>query len=444
MSFDFKHHFESLADFLFAELLPNEQVSLNYSAEESYFARFNHAKVRQNGSVQQADVSITLWKNKKTYSFAQGLTCLFEEDCAVLAAALEDARKTAALLPDDPYQSIPTGAERSETAYSGSLIPQADVEKTILEPVRDLDFTGIFAQGLLCRGAANTAGARHWFQTETFSLDYSVWLENGRAVKGVYAGREWNGSEYERKIAEARKGLTVLALPQKKIEPGKYRMFISADALTEVVEFFSWNGFGERCMQQGESAYLALKEGRETFSNLFNLTQDFSIGVEPAFNGEGEAAPEKLVIIEKGKLVNTVVSSRSEKQYGTKANGAPPYEGLRSAVIGEGTLAEADALKELGTGIYISNFHYLNWSDTSAARITGMTRFACLWVEDGKVVAPIADMRWDESLYNIFGANLVAVTKERHLFADTSTYDQRSAGGCLLPGILVKDFNCTL
>ena len=73
-----------------------------------------------------------------------------------------------------------------------------------------------------------------------------------------------------------------------------------------------------------------------------------------------------------------------------------------------------------------------------------MTRFACLWVENGKVVAPIADMRWDESLYNMFGANLIALTKERKLFAETGTYDGRVVGGSLLPGILVKDFNCTL
>ena len=174
------------------------------------------------------------------------------------------------------------------------------------------------------------------------------------------------------------------------------------------------------------------------------MTQDFSIGVEPSFNSEGESAPEKLKVVEKGALVNTIVSSRSEKQYGAKSNGAEQSEGFRSAVIGAGTLAEADALKELGTGIYISNFHYLNWSDPASARVTGMTRFSCLWVENGTVIAPIADMRWDESLYNMFGANLIALTKERKLFVETSTYEERAVGGCLLPGILVKDFNCTL
>ena len=444
MSFDFKQHFENLMDFFFDELLPHEHASLSYHAEDTYFVRMNHAKVRQNGFVRQAAVSITLRSAGKTYCFSQGLSCLLEQDKETLAQALEAARRTAALLPDDPYLSIPTAKDHSETVYTGSLPPHQKVEQMLLEPVAGADFTGLFAQGIMCRGAANTASARHWFQTETFSLDYSIWLENGRAVKGLYAGREWKQAEYEKRIAEARQGLKILALPQKKIEPGKYRVFISADALAEVVEFFSWNGLGERDIRQGESAYLALKEGREHFSELFNLSQDFSIGVEPAFNSEGEAAPEKLTIIENGKLANTLVSSRSEKQYGTKSNGAEPHERLRSAVIGAGTLAESEALNALGTGIYISNFHYLNWSDTATARVTGMTRFGCMWVEDGKIIAPIADMRWDESLYNMFGAHLLAVTKERRLLAETGTYEERSAGGSLLPGILVKDFNCTL
>lgn len=441
---NFKEHFDKLRTFLFEELTSDEQASVGYSAEQTYFMRFNHAKVRQNGTVEQAILQLSLWKGKKTYHTSCGLSFDIEEDMDTLAEVLEKARIESALLPDDPYQSIPSAAGCSEMVYSGVLLPQDSIVKTILEPVQDLDFAGIFAQGTMCRGAANSCGAIHWFQTETFSLDYSVWLENGRAVKSVYAGRNWDSAVYAKKIEEARQGLSVLALPQKKITPGKYRMFITADALTEVIEFFSWNGFGERCMQKGETAYLALKEGREHFSEMFSLTQDFSIGMEPSFNTNGELAPEKLPIIQNGKLVNTIVSTRSEQQYGTPSNGANTAEILRSPVIAAGTLAESEVLQALGTGIYISNFHYLNWSDPASARITGMTRFACLWVENGKIAAPIADMRWDESLYNIFGVNLVAVTKEQHLFADTGTYEERGTGGCLLPGILVKDFNCTL
>ena len=444
MKMNFKEHFESIADFILSELLGNEKISIAFSGEQTYFMRFNKAKVRQNGTVDQGFFHITFWKNNRTYHFGFGTKMNIEEDKKEAAQVLQNAREDIMLFPEDPYQSIFETAETSEAVYHGKLLDEACIPESILKPALGLDFTGLYAQGMICKGVITSCGAKHWVQTETFGADYSVWLENGRGIKSLYSGTEWNDEEYRKKLMQAKEGLTVLTVPKKKLEPGKYRAFISADALTDVTAFFSWNGFSERDMQQGSSAYLALKEGRECFSEKFNLTQDFSLAVEPAFNSNGELAPGKLCIIENGKLKNTLVSLRSQMRYGVKSNGAPASETMRSVVVGAGTLPESEVLKELGTGIYVSNFNYLNWSDLASARITGMTRFACLWIEDGKVAAPISDMRWDESLYNMFGSNLLAVTKERHLFSSTDSYDARTAGGCLLPGILIKDFNCTL
>ncbi len=444
MKTDFKQYFEELSSFVLAELIDDEQISISFSGEESYFMRFNHAKVRQNGTVEQAHLFFEFWKKGRTYSFSTGISFDMEVDKKEIAKVLQDARNSIMLLPEDKYQSIPNSKDTSETIYKGELLAEDKIPETVLKPAQDLDFTGLYAQGSIYKGVVTSSGAKHWFQTESFILDYSVWLENGRGVKSLYSGTKWSDKEYATKIDNARAGLKVLHTPQKKLKPGKYKSFITADALVELIEFFSWNGFSERAMQQGTSAYLAAKEGREHFSPKFTLLQDFSLGLEPLFNDNGELAPEKLAIVEKGDLKNTLVSLRTETQYGVKSNGAPSHEGMRSIVISSGDLAEADAIKELGTGIYISNFNYLNWSDTSSARVTGMTRFACLWVENGEIVAPITDMRWDESIYNIFGDNLLALTKESHIFADISSYGGRSTGGCSLPGILVKDFNCVL
>ena len=41
-------------------------------------------------------------------------------------------------------------------------------------------------------------------------------------------------------------------------------------------------------------------------------------------------------------------------------------------------------LRTLDTGLYIGNLWYLNFSDRSACRLTGMTRFASFWVEGGQ------------------------------------------------------------
>ena len=109
-----------------------------------------------------------------------------------------------------------------------------------------------------------------------------------------------------------------------------------------------------------------------------------------------------------------------------------------------GDLAAADVLQRLGTGIYINNLWYLNYSDRPAGRMTGMTRFATFWVERGEIVAPVNVMRFDESLYRMFGENLEGLTQERDYIIDPSSYGVRSTQSWRLPGALVNDFTLTL
>ena len=60
-------------------------------------------------------------------------------------------------------------------------------------------------------------------------------------------------------------------------------------------------------------------------------------------------------------------------------------------------------LAALGTGLYIGNLWYLNYSDRPAGRMTGMTRFATFWVEGGRIVAPVTPLRFDDTLYRMLG-----------------------------------------
>ena len=77
-------------------------------------------------------------------------------------------------------------------------------------------------------------------------------------------------------------------------------------------------------------------------------------------------------------------------------------------------------------------------------RETGMTRFACLWVEHGQAVAPVNVMRFDECLYHILGDHLEGLTRECEHILDSSSYEWRSDASACLPGALVNDFTFTL
>jgi predicted Zn-dependent protease len=109
-----------------------------------------------------------------------------------------------------------------------------------------------------------------------------------------------------------------------------------------------------------------------------------------------------------------------------------------------GSLPREAVLTQLDTGVYINNVWYLNYSDRSACRLTGMTRFATLWVENGVIQAPLNVMRFDESIYHMLGEHLLDLTAERELILDASTYHCRSTSSSRLPGALVEDFTFTL
>jgi predicted Zn-dependent protease len=196
--------------------------------------------------------------------------------------------------------------------------------------------------------------------------------------------------------------------------------------------------------KQGSCALQKLADKEKSFSPLFSARENFGMGLTHRFNSLGELAPETLELITRGQLQSFLISSRSAKEYGTTGNAASDWEGPRAFEVLPGTLKEADILKELGTGLYLSNLHYLNWSDRLNARITGMTRYACFWVENGEIVGPIKDLRFDENLYDCLGENLLAVTDFQETDPEVGTYDSRSFGGKKMPGMLVKDFKFTL
>jgi predicted Zn-dependent protease len=76
--------------------------------------------------------------------------------------------------------------------------------------------------------------------------------------------------------------------------------------------------------------------------------------------------------------------------------------------------------------------------------MTGMTRFACFWVENGEIVAPLNVMRFDDTIYRILGSELEALTRETEFLADAGSYEARSSDSQRLPGALVRDFKLVL
>lgn len=436
--------FNHLADTLLSQLQDHEHGALSLIAEKSHFTRFNQAKVRQTGSVSNGALTLKLMACSRTATASLSFTGAKEVDLPSLMAMVQELRQELLQLPEDPYQVLPTGEAQSEAFYPGQLLPPEAVAPHLLPQLAGLDAAGLYGGGRSVRAYADSAGQRHWFATDTFTLDYSLFTEAGRAVKGTYAGSRWDDAAYLRTLAASKDLLQQMDRPIKTLARGQYRTYFAPAAVAELVSMLSWRAISEASIRRGGSPLGLLQRQERSLSPQLELIEDFSQGQVPRFNQYGELAPLQMVLIDAGELINTLVSARTAKEYAIPSTYAESNEGLRSPRLAPGTLPVTDILVALGTGLYVSNLHYLNWSDLTNGRITGMTRYACFWVEKGKIVAPIENLRFDESLYNFWGDNLIGLTETVTLVPEVGSYGFRDLGGTTVPGILVDNFAYTL
>ncbi len=438
-----KHNFQSLGEELIKNLRSEECLTLSYSGEESLFVRINQAKVRQVSEITQASLTMKFISNNRQIESKISLTGNPQTDREQALKVLSGCRKDCSVLPEDPYVVLPEPGKSSEENHFGELLKEELIGEKLLEPAQGLDLAGIFTSGVLMRGQMNSEGQFHWFTTDTFYFDYSLYTPSQKAIKATYAGSKWNDHDYCNNLDLASRQLKVCEKTPLKIERGKYRVYLAPHATSELVDLLSWGGFSGAAMKQGHSCLKKAFEGQAELSSLVSLYEDFTQGVTPRFNEFGDIAPQSLSLIHQGKLQSLLVNRRTAKEYELEPNGANESEMARSVSLSPGKLKENEILSQLGTGLYISNLHYLNYSDRQEGRITGMTRYGCFWVENGEIVGPIEDMRFDESLYHFFGKGLEDLTDKVSLIPSTHTYRERSLGGVTVPGLLVNDFSLT-
>jgi len=437
------NNFKALVDWLKHAITDGERFHLGYADESSEFVRFNHAHVRQAGQVQQASLTLKLINDGRHADLGITLGGEPEVDRQRLAEGLQQLRETLPLLPQDPYLLLNHNAWQSHNEQARPLPDLALVLEDISRAAQGVDLVGFYAAGPISRGFASSDGAFGWHQANSFNFDFSLFHANGEAVKASYAGDQWDSAEFARRFQLAREQLEFLGRPLHKLAPGQYRAYLAPAALEEIISIITWGGFSAQAIASKGSSLQKLYSGEQSLSPLVTVKEQISGSLSQAFSTEGYPRGD-VTLISAGKADGQLVNSRSAAEYGLSANGASRDESPSALQIAAGNLAQADILKQLGTGLYISNLWYLNYSDLPAARLTGMTRFATFWVEDGEIKAPVSTMRFDDSVYQLLGSQLEALTADRELLLSASTYSQRNTASNLLPGALVKRLTLTL
>lgn len=431
-------YFDDLVTTATASLVGGEVLLANVAGERTDFIRLNNGDVRQAGTIDQRTLTVDLIEGRRHVGGSIRLSGARTIDDARLTALLVQLRDQRRLVADDPFLLYNTEPASTERIERGSIPEPAAALADIRAASNGRDLVGIYASGNMFQGFANSLGQRNWFESSTFNLDWCFYLRADKAAKNLYAGVDWDDAAFAAKVDWSAQQLSALAREPISLSPGDYRTYLAPRAMQELVQLLSWYGaFGLRAHETRQTPLLKMLVDDATLSPMLSISEDTANGVAANFQSAGFLRPDTVPLIVDGAYAKTLVSPRSAQEYGVPTNGAADGEHPQSMAITPGAVP-TDAVNEaLGTGLFVGNLWYTNFSDQAACRTTGMTRFATFWMDQGEIVAPVNVLRFDDTAYHLLGDHLEGLTDTAEVLLDAASYGERSTSSTRLPGALV-------
>jgi predicted Zn-dependent protease len=179
----------------------------------------------------------------------------------------------------------------------------------------------------------------------------------------------------------------------------------------------------------GGSFMAGKKPGDKIFSDLFTLKSDIGNNIlrqTPILNDNKPAKPTTWV--EKGVLQN----------FATPDTPATPQMSL----VQEGSnLSIDDMVKQTRRGLLVTFFWYIRGvpSDTQPLLSTGMTRDGLFLIENGEIVGPVQNFRWNMS--PLVGYNNLTLVGKPVPIHTGEAYDGN--GTALVPPVRIEEFYMT-
>jgi predicted Zn-dependent protease len=168
-----------------------------------------------------------------------------------------------------------------------------------------------------------------------------------------------------------------------------------------------------------------------------------------AFDAEG-VPKNPMPLIQDGVAHAVVHDTRSAALAGTRSTGHALQPGgspwgafpTNLVLVGGGAADEAELCAPIERGIYVTRLWYTNavrWNETL---ITGVTRDGTFLIEDGRIAAPIEDLRLTDSILRVLEGTQ-ALTQKQVLWNEGEFYGRRLANGVVCPAVRLAGMRFT-
>jgi predicted Zn-dependent protease len=327
-------------------------------------------------------------------------------DDASLADVVARAARMARLTPENPeampplgpqkYVAIKDGVDAATAAAGAALRGKAPAAAIAQATAAKLQIAGFYEHGVASTSLATSAGL--WGHYAASRAAYSC---TARTADGTGSG--WAGGVGRATaeldvdaLAKVAVDKAVRAATPRKLDAGLYTVVLEPAAVASLLGFLFFSADARRA-DEGRSFFSKAGGGNKIGDKLFPDTitvrtdpTDVAVGGAP-FDGEG-LAQRPMRWIDKGVVANLVYNRFWAKKLGKPATAFP------SGITFEGGGASRDALiKGVKRGVLITRFWYLRMVDPQTVLVTGLTRDGTFLIENGEVVAPVNNFRFNHS-----------------------------------------------
>jgi predicted Zn-dependent protease len=376
------------------------ECELSINVRRTSYTRFAANDVTTAGSAQ--DLRLTITSRGKGRS---GTVTVNDTAPDVLRKAVARSEELMAIAPEDPEfveglpaQSYPAIQAFHETTAAAGAAERRPGVKAALDLARGktLAASGFYETGARWNTVANKKG-NFGFHASTDS-GYSVTMRTGDGTGSGWAGggSPKLGDLAPEALATAAATKAESSARPRQLAPGKYTVILEPQAVNDLLSVLM-NALNARNADEGRSYFAkpggGTKLGELVFSDKVTLRTDPTDARVPSAPWADERLPARATTwVDKGVLKALFTS----RYWARKTDREPlPMSGNLVMDGGQGTVA--DLIASADRALLVTRFWYIRSVNPQTVQLTGLTRDGIWLVEKGKVVAPVNNLRFNES-----------------------------------------------
>ena len=410
-------------------LVDTGEAEAIFTSRDAALTRFANSRIHQNVAEHDATLRMRVMRDGRTGVAttnrldADGLRELVGRANEICLRAT--ANPDSSPLADPLAATYPEGLGYAEaTAHADPTMRASGARSVIAAGApAGLEVSGAFSTEASTLAIANSHGLWN-SHAATQSKLLTVMIGGGGASGYAQASgsdvRTIDATAVGEEAAEkASRGVDAIGL-----EPGEYPVVLEEYAVAALLEYLSAMGFSALAVDEGRSF---MELGQQIMGENVTIWDD---GLDPrgmpaAIDFEG-VPKQRVDLITDGVACAVVHDTATAVRAGTTSTGhghpAPNVWGPTAwnLFMAPGSRSKDSMLAGIERGIWVTRFHYVNIVHAKRGILTGMTKDGTFLIEDGRIVRPIRNLRFTQSIPEAF-SRIEGIGSETRLVAPESS-----------------------